>query len=225
MSTAVHALVPAAGIGERFGGRVPKQFVEVAGRPVLAWTLDRLLSAGLASVTVGLPLGRLASASRAIHGDGRIGWVAGGATRQETVELCLMRCAAGPDDLVLVHDGARPALARWDLEATLEAARGSGGAVLGRPVADTLKRVEGGEIVATVDRRGLFRAETPQVFRRTVLQLALETSRADGFEATDEAALVARLSGASVVLVEARFPNPKLTDPADLALIAALVDP
>jgi 2-C-methyl-D-erythritol 4-phosphate cytidylyltransferase len=109
------------------------------------------------------------------------------------------------------------------VEATIEAAQREGGAVLGRPVSDTLKRIEEGAVVRTVDRRGLFRAETPQVFRRGILERAVELSRREGFQGTDEATLVERLPGARIVAVNAVHPNPKLTVPGDLPLIESLL--
>jgi 2-C-methyl-D-erythritol 4-phosphate cytidylyltransferase len=110
-----------------------------------------------------------------------------------------------------------------DVQATIAAAQGADGAVLGRNLGDTLKTVEGDRIVSTIDRSGLFRAETPQVFRRDVLVRALDRCRQDGFLGTDEASIVERLPGVVVKAVTARHPNPKLTEQRDLPLIGALV--
>lgn len=219
------ALVPAAGRGIRFGGGRPKQLTEVAGRPALAWTLARLLAAGVPAITVALPQDLLAEAPGGLFPDEdpRLRWVAGGVSRQESVARCLEASPGEPDDLVLVHDGARLAVAVEDVVATLEAVRGADGAVLGRPVRDTLKTVREGEVVSTVERADLFRAETPQVFRRAVFARALAAAHGDGFEGTDEASLVERLPGVRIRAVAARWPNPKLTEPGDLRLIAALL--
>ncbi len=218
-----HALVPAAGSGERFGAEVPKQFVEVAGRALLEWTLDRLLRAGAASVTVAVPVADIERA-RQLSSDDRVLVIAGGGNRQDSVELCLAGCPADPEEWVLVHDGARPALHRDDLRACLEAAAAGDGAVLGRPVSDTLKLVASGRIESTVDRSFLFRAETPQVFQRELLERALAEARADGFVGTDEASLVERIAGTDLTAVAAAHPNPKLTTPADLRIVEALLE-
>ena len=219
----VHAVVPAAGRGLRFGGTLSKQFESIAGRPLLAWTVERLLAAGVDSVTVALP-GDVAVAPPDWLADPRICTVAGGDSRQESVTAALAASPAEGRDLVLVHDGARPALAAADLLAVCQAALSADGAVLGRGASDTLKLVEQGVIVGTVDRSRVFRAETPQVFRRELLERAIEAALAVGFTATDEASLVERFPGMRVLAVEAVAPNPKLTTPADLPLVRALLE-
>lgn len=219
----VHAVVPAAGRGLRFGGTLSKQFESIAGRPLLAWTVERLLAAGVDSVTVALP-GDVALAPPDWLRDSRVRTVAGGDSRQESVTAALAASPASGDDLVAVHDGARPALAVADLVAVCQAALSADGAVLGRLASDTLKLLEQGRIVGTMDRSRVFRAETPQVFRRTVLEQAIEAALAVGFSGTDEASLVERLPGVRILAVEAGAPNPKLTTPADLPLVRALLD-
>jgi 2-C-methyl-D-erythritol 4-phosphate cytidylyltransferase len=213
-----HALVPAAGRGDRFGG--PKQFVEVAGRPLLAWTLERLLAAGAASVVVALPADELDAATTRIAGDARIRFVAGGATRQASVAAALEASPAAAGELVAVHDGARAAVDPADVAAVVAAAAGTGGAVLGRPLTDTIKRLEDGRVIGTVDRSKLFRAETPQVFRRALLERAFESARRDRFVGTDEASLVERLADVEIRAVVALSPNPKVTFPGDLERVA-----
>jgi len=221
--TAVHAVVPAAGRGLRFGGTLSKQFESIAGRPLLAWTVGRLLAAGVDSVTVALP-SDVAAAPPDWLSDRRVRTVPGGDSRQDSVTAALAASPAEGQDLVLVHDGARPALAVEDLVAVCQAALSAHGAVLGRGASDTLKLLEQGVIVGTVDRSRVFRAETPQVFRRTVLERAIEAALAVGLVGTDEASLVERLPGARVLAVEAAKPNPKLTTPADLPLVRWLLE-
>lgn len=218
----IWGLVPAGGRGERFGGGTPKQLITIAGRPLLAWTLERLLDAGLAGLTVALPASRLAEAAGILADDDRVRWVAGGEIRQQSVAACL---ADAPHnvDLVLVHDGARPAVAVEDLRATIEAAAAEGAAVLGRPVTDTLKRIEDERIVTTLDRRKLFCAETPQIFHPAILRRALAQSEVDGFVGTDESSIVERLPGVNIRPVAASHPNPKLTQPQDLPWVERLL--
>ncbi len=217
------ALVPAAGRGERFGAATPKQLVRIAGRPSLTWTLERVLACGVDRLVVALPADPAAREGLELPDDPRLVTTAGGATRQESVAACLAAAPGEPSDLVLVHDGARPAVAVADVHATVEAAVETGAAVLGRPLGDTLKRVRTGRILETVERAGLFRAETPQVFRRELFERALAAARRDGFAGTDEASLVERLGGVEIRAVVARWPNPKLTEPGDLELLAALL--
>ena len=225
----VHAIVPAAGEGRRFGADRPKQFVKVLGRPVLAWTVERLLAAPeVDGVVVAAPAGRaretlemLAEEVSPRHGVA-VTTVEGGRRRQDSVAAALAAFAAAPSDRVAVHDGARPCLSAVDLEAVVRAAaeRGCAGAVLGRPVSDTLKAVESDRLGATVARGGLFRAETPQVFRAADLREALERAERQNLEVSDESSL---FDAGSITAVTASQPNPKLTDPSDLPVIAALL--
>jgi 2-C-methyl-D-erythritol 4-phosphate cytidylyltransferase len=220
----LHFLVPAAGIGSRFGGEQPKQFLELAGRPLVEWTIERL-SRATESIVVAIPEATLHSPPGWLVRNPKVRLVAGGATRQASVALALAACPALQDGLVAVHDGARPALSWDDLRAVHRAACGEDvdGAVLGRPLADTLKRVVDGRIVTTVERGNLFRAETPQIFRRSVLERAISAAAETRFVGTDEASLVERLPGARIVAVDAGRPNPKVTTRADLALVESLL--
>lgn len=222
-ATPVHAVVPAAGRGLRFGGTLSKQFESIAGQPLLAWTVGRLLAAGVDSVTVALPADVAAAPPDWLQDD-RVHTVPGGDSRQESVTAALAASPAERQDLVLVHDGARPALDFADLAAVCQAALSADGAVLGRGASDTLKLLEQGVIVGTVDRSRVFRAETPQVFRRELLERAIEAALSVGFAGTDEASLVERIPGLRVLAVEAMAPNPKLTTPADLPLVRALLE-
>lgn len=222
MRTAVWGLVPAAGRGRRFGCATPKLLIEVAGRPLLSWTLERLLSCGLDGLTVAVAAESLETVAARVSNDPRVAWIAGGETRQASVAACLQ---ASPADRgwILVHDGARAAVAVEDVWATIDAALAGDGAVLGRPVVDTLKRLAGDTIAATVDRSDLFRAETPQVFRREVLERAFLKAGSEGYLGTDEASLVERLPGVALRAVAARRPNPKLTARRDLAQFDVLL--
>lgn len=222
------------GRGERLGAGLAKQFVPIAGRPVLVWTLERLLACGVAAITVALPAEEVAGAPSLFAAGLRrpeaaaavpLRWVAGGASRQESVALCLAATPGGAEDLVLVHDGARPAVAVEDVAATIAAALEADGAILGRPMDDTVKRTAAGLVVGTLERGDLFRAETPQVFRRRVLERAVAEARAEGRWATDEAALVEGMAGVRVRAVAASWPNPKLTRPSDVAWLTGLLAP
>ena len=219
----VHAVVPAAGRGVRAGGALPKQLREVAGRPLVAWAVSRLRAAGMASCVVAAPADLIDAVTAAVGGESGVHVVVGGATRQESVAAALAASPAAATDWIAVHDAARAAVHPDDVAAAFAAARDSDGAVLGRGVTDTVKRLEGGHVAATVDRSTLFRAETPQVFRRELLERALARAAADGFVGTDESSLVERLPGIHVVAVTACFPNPKVTFASDLGWVESLL--
>ncbi len=223
----IWAVVPAAGSGSRFGGEVPKQYLQVAGEPLLAHTLRALLAhPGVAGVVVVLA-----------EDDPRWpGWselegkpvrhCVGGESRADSVLAGLQALPdeVRADDFVLVHDAARPNLALADLGQLLERGRVDPvGAILAAPVRDTLKRAgdEGG-IDRTVPRERLWRALTPQVFRRLQLSQALEKARSAGVEVTDESMAMER-KGARPLLIEGREDNIKITTPADLAYFEFLL--
>ncbi len=225
----VHAIVPAAGEGRRYGGDRPKQFSLLLDRPLLAWTVERLVAAPVIDrVVVAAPAGRARETQEMLAAEVgpppgvAVVTVEGGRRRQDSVAAALAATAAAPSDRVVVHDGARPCLSAVDLEAVVRAAaeRGGAGAVLGRPVSDTLKAVESGRLGATVTRGGLFRAETPQVFRAADLREALERAERQNLEVSDESSL---FEAGSITAVTASQPNPKLTDPSDLPAIEALL--
>lgn len=199
------AVVVAAGEGRRYGG--PKQFSLLGDRPVLAWSVEAARTVADGVVLV-LPAGRLDEpAWRA----GCRHVVTGGPTRSASVRAGL---SAVPEaaEIVVVHDAARPLASPALFSAVVGAVRdGAAGAVPGVPVADTLKRVGSGRVVATVDRSELVAVQTPQAFRTDVLRRA----HALGGEATDDAALLEAL-GEEVVVVPGEPRNLKLTDPADL---------
>jgi 2-C-methyl-D-erythritol 4-phosphate cytidylyltransferase len=207
----VWTVVVAAGTGERFGG--PKQFAMLGGRPLVAWALDaaRPVSAGVVLV---VPAGR-EGAARALGADVV---VAGGPTRSASVRAGLA-AVPGDAEIVVVHDGARP-LATSALFRAVVAAVATGGeaAVPALAAADTLKVVEDGAIVSTLERTGVVAVQTPQAFRADVLRRA----HASAADATDDAAL-AEATGATVRVVRGEPANFKVTTPADLELVQSVV--
>ncbi|UFN50681.1 bifunctional 2-C-methyl-D-erythritol 4-phosphate cytidylyltransferase/2-C-methyl-D-erythritol 2,4-cyclodiphosphate synthase [Roseomonas sp. OT10] len=212
------ALLLAAGQGLRFGAAAPKQFLPLAGKPVLRHAAEALLAEGLVDAL--LPVCAPAEAGRVatlLEGLPALAPVAGGATRQDSVRAGLEALAADPPAIVLVHDGARPVVPAGTVAALLAALQDRAGAIPALPVSDTLKRGEGGAIAATVPREGLFRAQTPQAFRFPVL-LAGHRAAAPG--ATDDAALLEAM-GEAVALVPGSEENVKVTFPEDLARLEA----
>lgn len=225
----VWAIVPAAGRGARFAASAasaaPKQYAPLRGATVLEWSLRALLAeARVHAVVLGLAADDAHWAKLAPKlGSSKLETTQGGANRQDTVAngLDYLADRAAPDDWVLVHDAARPCLGAADLGALLDAVEGPGaggarsGAVLAAPVVDTVKR-ELGEHVITVDRAGLWRALTPQVFAYAELRHALREAALAGVAVTDEAQAVERM-GLHPILVQGSPFNIKVTKAEDLA--------
>lgn len=221
MSSRLWLVVPAAGRGSRIGATRPKQYLELAGRQIMQHTLSRLHYA-LPAAQLCLCLG-----DNDAHFDpnwvpfSRWQRVSGGAERMDSVlnALQAIESRADGDDIVLVHDIARPCVLPVDLERLLEAVqREPAGALLAARVADTMKRDNGaGHVLRSEPRDGLWHALTPQGFRYALLRRALEQARARGRQVTDEASAVEAL-GLSPELVAGRRDNIKITHPEDLGL-------
>jgi 2-C-methyl-D-erythritol 4-phosphate cytidylyltransferase len=223
------AIVVAAGASRRMGGEEPKQFLDLAGRPLLTWALLPFEAhPEVAGIVVVLPAEEIEIWERRLIGEFGLSkimaLVPGGERRRDSVRAGLAAVLeAEPDGnrLVAVHDGARPLLSIELLSRCLTAARESGAAIPVVEVADTLVRTDGsGKWDGMVDRTVLRRVQTPQVFRADLLQKAHEAR--DDTEATDDAQLVAAL-GHPVTLVTGEECNLKVTGPADLAIAARLM--
>lgn len=212
----------AAGQGRRFGGATGKQWLEVAGQVVVDWSIKLLLQFA-ERVIVAIPAEDLAAPASGYAGHDRVSWIGGGVSRWQSVCNAFAATAGTAEDLIAVHDGARPATAAEDVAAVIAAADRVGAAVLGRPVSDTMKKVANGCIVATVERHELFRAETPQVLRRVLFERCIEAASAAGIEPTDESSAVELLGNVSIAAVEARHANPKITEPGDLDWVRSLL--
>lgn len=214
------AVIPAAGAGRRMGGR-RKQYLELQGEPLLLHAIRPFLQhARVDWVVVALPAEEMARPPLFLP-DG-VTVVAGGAERGDSVRLALEAVPAAAD-IVLIHDAARPLVTRDLVDRALRAAADGVGAVVAVPVADTLKRVgEDGVIERTVERRHLWRAQTPQAFPREMIVSAYARAREDGVSGTDDAALVERYGG-RVVVVEGAGRNIKITTPEDLRLAELLM--
>ncbi len=218
----VTALIVAAGRGSRFGGTLPKQYALLAGQPVLRRTIVAFHAAGIDRVQVVIGPGDDAHYAAATGGLDLPAPIQGGASRQQSVLNGLEALAGNPPDLVAIHDAARPFVRGAEIEACLAAAsvEGIDGAVLGIPLADTLKRVgDGNAVTETVPRRDLWRAQTPQVFRFAPLlaahRAAAPLAAAEATALTDDAA-VAERAGLKVVMVAGSDDNRKITTAEDL---------
>lgn len=226
MADRLFALIPAAGSGARMGAAVPKQYFRLGGQTMLEHAIDALLAApDLEQVLVVVAAGDIAY--RELAPRSRVSFAAvGGPTRAESVRngLRVLRALAAieDDDWVLVHDAARPCLAREELMRLVHTVAGDAvGGLLALPVADTLKRGAGGRVAATVERDGLWRAATPQMFRAGLLLRALSEFAGDE-SLTDEAAAIERLQ-LRPQLVEGQATNIKVTLPSDWPLAEAIL--
>jgi len=227
-------LMPAAGSGSRFGANGPKQYAPLAGRTVIEWALAPFLAdARCAHIVVALARGDSAweQVAARLHARGStLTAVGGGAQRSQSVRLALtgLEGRAGPDDWVLVHDAARPCLDAHDLERLLgELGTHPLGGLLAIPATDTLKRAQSGAgtraaVAQTLDRSGLWRALTPQMFRYRQLCTALDQAHAAGRFPSDEAQALEWL-GEHPALIEGAATNLKITSGADLVLAAAVL--
>lgn len=216
-------IVPAAGVGKRMGADLPKQYLEVRGKSVLQHTLERLLSVEvLTAVVVALGAEDGYWPDLPFAGHPRILTAEGGKERADSVLSALDRLEglAAPEDWVLVHDAARLCITRADVLKLIDALQHDPvGGILALPSSDTLKGVENGLIVDTVDRNHIWRALTPQMFRYGDLRQALREAAELGLTVTDEASAL-ELKGETPRIVEGRPDNLKITRPEDLPLAA-----
>ena len=222
----MHLLIAAAGSGRRMGAEGNKLLLEVAGRPVLAWTLQAALACQAIDWigVVGQPVDEaaiaaiLAAANPAVP----VQWIVGGETRQESVSRGLAALPPGAQG-VLIHDGARCLVSPSLLARCAEVVQQGLAVIAAAPVTDTIKQVDGqGTITATPDRNQLWAAQTPQGFPVQQLRDAHAMALAQGWSVTDDAALFERL-GLAVQVLEAPPSNIKLTTPFDLTIAEAVL--
>lgn len=218
------AIIVAAGSGNRFNSKTPKQFAEILGKPIIIHTLEKFEACGdVSQIVLVLPAMEIADLESEIQKFGlkkikRI--VAGGASRAESVRNGLD--AADPTtDVVAVHDGVRPLVSIDEITATIEKAQETGAACLVAVVTDTIKQVFDGKITGTLDRTKLRRAMTPQAFRYDILRKAVDQEILDS-DVTDECMLVEKL-GYPIAYVDGSSRNIKITHPEDGILAEALL--
>lgn len=227
MNLRAAAIVVAAGRGERLGASVPKCLVEVHGSPLFVWALRPFPRvAAIEQIIVVGPPGHLREVRAALKAAGladRVDTVvAGGEHRTDSVRAGL-RCVQAGLDVVAIHDGARPLVTADLIARCLRTAAKHGAAVACEPSPDTLKQVQPGRMTvsATLDRNLVWRAGTPQAFQTDLLRRAYAGGR-DLRDITDDCMLVERI-GIAPVVVPAKSPNPKVTTPYDLVMVAALL--
>lgn len=215
--TSVVALIVAAGRGHRFGGEMPKQYLKIGRNSVIREAVSSFLDhPRIDGVRVVIHPDDEELYGDAVSGLDLMTPVYGGAERQDSVRKGLESLADNPPDHVLVHDAARPYVSGEMIDLILDSLGSAAGATLGIPVSDTLKRVVDGFVEATVDRAGLWRAQTPQGFRYADLMEAY--AKTAHLALTDDAA-VAEAAGMEVAIVDGDAGNVKITSPEDLKSI------
>jgi len=221
-------IVPAGGSGTRMGCAVPKQFIRLAGKPILAYTLSALSNLPLVSIIFLIvpeehiqDAVELVSEWRRQHTSGEIGpaapeisIVAGGAERRDSVYNGLKRLPS-ECDWVMIHDAVRPFASSNLIRAAWEGAHATGACIAAIPATDTIKRASEGVVLETLSRDEIWLVQTPQVFRRQIVVNAYEKAIEAGWNGTDDASFVERL-GVPVSIVRGERSNIKVTTPEDL---------
>ena len=221
------AIIVAAGKGMRMGANVDKLWLEVAGRPVIAHTWRKFNDATeideiILVVRDGMQA-HFAELAEKFHFQKKFQLVVGGAERQDSVWNGLAALSPATE-IVAIQDGARPCTSAELIAATILAARETGAAVAAQPVTDTIKETVDGKLIShTVDRSKLWAVQTPQTFRIEIIRHAIAAAREKNLNLTDDTA-ACELIGQPVQLVKGTAPNPKVTVPADLPFIAALLE-
>lgn len=225
-------LIPAAGMGRRMGASVNKQYLDLAGKSILAHTLTLFDQHPLIEhIYPILPADEIDYCQQQIIDPYRFTkvrkLVAGGVERQDSVRNGLFALAedglAQPERIVLIHDGARPLFNPQLLESLLQTIIAQGACIVGVPAKDTIKEVDGGLISTTPDRKRLWQAQTPQGFRYRLIAAAFAQADAEQFVGTDDASLLERY-GVPVAMLQGDYRNIKVTTPEDLVIAAAFLD-
>jgi len=211
------AIIVAGGRGKRMGK--PKQFLKIAGRPMLAWTLRAFQESRVVDGIILVVAKDQVTGSKKLKFSKVLKVVVGGKERQDSVRNGLRELPESAE-IVLIHDGARPAVTEELIEKAVKAARSFGTAVIGVPVKDTVKLVagSGSRVARTLNRKELWQAQTPQVFKAALIRKAYAKVRG---KFTDDAMLVERL-GIPVKMIPGSYENFKITTPEDLELMEAV---
>lgn len=219
-------VVPAAGAGRRMRADIPKQYLELSGQAVLLHTMKRLASCpGISGLFLGITAGDPYWQELSFTAPWLKQVCDGGAERADTVSLVLddMAGAVQQTDWVLVHDAARPCITHTDVLQLMKLASQQEGGLLGRPISDTVKLADkNNRVRETIPRDGLWRAQTPQMFRYGELRNALQNAKKKGLVITDEASAM-EFAGYQPLMVQGRSDNIKITVPGDLQLAETFI--
>ena len=223
------AIITAAGLGKRMNSTRPKQYLELSGRPILVHTLEKFASAGsIDGIIIVADRSSLTMVQdnilKKVPCKKIFKIVEGGAKRQDSVLAGLKELPDGVK-IVAVHDGVRPFITPELIDRSVKEAASHGACIVAIPVKDTIKRVDSeGRIIETVERAGLWRAQTPQTFRVDILKKAFDKAAADDFYGTDEASLVERLER-EIYILSGDERNIKITTPEDLKIAKQFLNP
>jgi 2-C-methyl-D-erythritol 4-phosphate cytidylyltransferase len=222
----VGAIIAAAGFGRRMKTDRPKQFLVLNGTPIIVHTIRKFDACKAVDyIIVTAPRESVDEVSQLVKSAGfkkSVTVVEGGERRQDSVAMGLKRLQPGTD-IVAVHDGVRPFVAVQDIDNAVQEAGRSGAAILGVPIVDTVKQAEKEFVQSTLTREHLILAQTPQVFRTSLLKDAFERAAKDEYYGTDESSLVERM-GHPVAIVRGSERNIKITRPSDLTLAHAFLE-
>jgi 2-C-methyl-D-erythritol 4-phosphate cytidylyltransferase len=223
----VKALIAAGGRGERIGGILPKQFVEIKKKPILAYTVEKFENCELIDeIILVVPEDYMSFCSYNIVDVGDFKKVkrilSGGKERQDSVYKGLLALSKDTD-IVLIHDGVRPFISTEKICKSIEMCKKEKAVILALPVNDTVKRVDEDYIVTTLDREKLWIVQTPQTFEYKLILEAYKKAIEDGFTGTDDSSLVERL-GFKVRVLQGESQNIKITSPEDLVLAEKMID-
>lgn len=214
------AIIVAAGSGKRFGGDIPKQFLEIHGKPVLVYTIERFEKCDLIDEIILVlsenEIENFAKQTLKYHFKKLNKIVPGGNSRAESVLNGFQNINSRTAEIIAVHDGARPLVTVDEISKTLAKANEFGAACIVAKVTDTIKKIADGKILSTVDRSNLRRALTPQCFRYEILKRAFNENEISNI-ATDECYLVEKL-GIEIEIVEGSSKNIKITHEEDLKI-------
>ncbi|MFH1335610.1 MAG: 2-C-methyl-D-erythritol 4-phosphate cytidylyltransferase [Candidatus Zixiibacteriota bacterium] len=221
------AIIVAGGIGKRIEGNLPKQFLTLTGKPILAHTIDKFQKCELIDeIILVVPEDHLGYCSQAIVEEysfdkiRRI--VCGGKERQDSVYQGLKACS-NATSYVVIHDGVRPLISVEKISESIELCRHKKAVIVAVPAKDTIKRVVDFSVVTTLDRTKLWLVQTPQVFEYKLIRDAYEKATQENFIGTDDSALVERM-GCEVAVLEGEYSNIKITTKEDLILAEKLLD-
>lgn len=223
------AIIPAAGMGKRMGASINKQYLLLAGKPILAHTLTVFQKcAAIAGIILVTPQDEIpfcrAEVVERYDLSKVLAIVPGGAERQYSVlnGLQALQGHAAEHDIVVIHDGVRPFITASLLQESIRYAAAGDGALVAVPTKDTIKVVQNGMVIATPDRASLWQAQTPQTFRLDQILQAHQQAAAEGFLGTDDCSLLERTNG-TVRIVTGSYRNIKITTPEDLVLAEAFL--
>jgi 2-C-methyl-D-erythritol 4-phosphate cytidylyltransferase len=223
----VAAVIPVAGFGKRFSSKIPKQYQVVAGKPLLAATLDKILTVGVVNqiVVVFAPnykqeIEKIINMYAGLAGE--LLYTSGGATRQDSVYNGLQKVDKDTD-VVMIHDGVRPLITKRMITESIEMAVRMGACITALPVHDTIKRVQEGVVIETVPREDLWQVQTPQTFRYSLLMDIHEKAKTQKYYGTDDASLAEWLD-IPVHVTLGEETNIKITTPADMEYLKFILE-